>query len=79
MDPDEDEVVRSCTVELRPRREREAGARTYRYKPPRSLPVAVQRLGVILPVEEQQEVQQAERPAAEALEEESLQKPSSVK
>ena len=70
MDPDEDEVVRSCTVELRPRREGESGAKTYRYKPPRCLPVAVQRLGIILPVD-QQETQQAERPTPEAPEEES--------
>ena len=46
-------VVRTCEVTLRPQRQGESGLATYKYKKPSPFEVGVQRLAIILPVEEQ--------------------------
>ena len=58
--PDEEGHVRTCEVKLRPRRQGESGAPSYKYRAPNVLKVGVQRIAIILPVEEQSgDVQQA--------------------
>ena len=52
---DEEGLVRSCEVKMRPRRSGESGQATYKYRRPEPLTVGVQRLAVILPIEEQNE------------------------
>jgi hypothetical protein len=51
--PDPEGVVRTCQVVMRPRRIGESGKVGYKHKSPEELEVGVQRLAVILPVEEQ--------------------------
>ena len=51
--PDEHGIVRSCVVAMRPRREGETGDKKYKHKPAEELTLGVQRIAVLLPVEEQ--------------------------
>ena len=51
--PDPEGVVRTCQVVMRPRRIGESGKAAYKHKSPEELEVGVQRLAVLLPVEEQ--------------------------
>ena len=58
--PDQEGLVRTCNVAMRPRRVGESGSRTYRYKEPTILTVGVQRLAVLLPAEEQENKKKGE-------------------
>ena len=53
--PDDEGTVRSCRVQMRPKRQGEDSEPSYRPKELSTLIVGVQRLVVILPVEEQEE------------------------
>ena len=53
--PDSEGIVRTCQVVMRPRRVGEPGKAAYKHKSLEELEVGVQRLAVILPVEEQEQ------------------------
>ena len=53
-DPDHDGLVRTISVEFRPRHARDRG-KAYKAKKPQSMDIGVQRFAVMLPVEEQAE------------------------
>ena len=51
---DEEGVVRTCKITMRPQRKGESGRTAYKYKKPSPFKVGVQRLAIILPVKEQE-------------------------
>ena len=67
---DKEGVVRTCEVTMRPRRQGESNQPTYQYRRPQPFEVGVQRLAVILPIEEQGDSQAQKKPQDQLQEEE---------